>query len=81
MHSLSCQLMVRISSLSAFSRAAAPLTVIVSRDFAARAGEFCFAKFIPYPKERPSARYTELTVTECKVVKMLIAFSRDLTVP
>ena len=40
MHSLSCQLMVRISSLSAFSRAAAPLTVIVSQGFAAQAGVF-----------------------------------------
>ena len=53
MHSLGCQLMVRISSLSAFSRLASPLTVIVSRGFAARAGRFLLAENIPYMEERP----------------------------
>ena len=53
MHSLSCQLMVRISSLSAFSRPAGPLTIFVLRGFAARAGRFPLAENIPYASERP----------------------------
>ena len=45
---------------------AGPLTIIVSRGSAARAGRIRLSEYIPYTKERPSERFTELTVTECK---------------